>query len=99
MSITPAIFNNALQNIKFKINPPIRPQANCKLPINALAVPARAPCFDIAKAIAFGPVKPIPETVRNIPNMTQTNGVLSNSAAISKTTTPNNCIYAPSLKR
>ena len=52
------------------MTPPSKPQANCILPMMALAVPALAPCFDMAKAIALGPVKPIPETARNKPDTT-----------------------------
>ncbi len=34
------------------------------LPIIALAVPARAPCFAMASDMALGPVKPIPATTK-----------------------------------
>ena len=65
-----AIFKSADQSRKLRITPQSRPQPNCILPIIALAVPARAPCSDIAIAMAFGPVKPIAATARNIPAQT-----------------------------
>lgn len=56
------------------MTPPNKPQVNCTLPIMALAVPALAPCFDMANAIALGPVKPIPETTRNKPDINSQSG-------------------------
>jgi hypothetical protein len=90
INIMSPIFNDAFQIKKFRITPPNKPHANCILPIIALAVPARAPCLDIAKAIAFGPVNPIPDTTKNKPNINIHNGALCIDPANTTHTAPRN---------
>ena len=94
-----AIFKSADQTKKFRITPQSKPHANCILPIIALAVPARAPCSDIAIAIAFGPVKPIAATAKNIPAHTTDKGADAMLPAINSKITPNNCKALPNFKR
>ena len=56
----------------------------------ALAVPARAPCSDMAKAIALGPVKPKPDTVKNKPTIIIANDACGNKPLSSTITAPVN---------
>ena len=81
------------------MTPPNKPSENCTLPMIALAVPARAPCLDIANAIEFGPVKPIPATVINKPIMTINNDGSASQLTINSIEDPITCIDPPICKR
>ena len=93
------MFSNELQIRKFNRIPPSKPQANCMLPIIALAVPARAPCSDMARAIALGPVKPIPETAKNMPIKTTHNGLVAINPETNKIVAPISCNMPPIFSR
>ncbi|MNP59442.1 hypothetical protein D3C76_1544390 [compost metagenome] len=93
------MLSDADQMRKLSSTPPKRPQANCILPIIALAVPARAPCLDIASAIAFGPVKPMPEIAKNSPNITSHKGAAGIKPAINTIMAPVTCTSEPAFNR
>ena len=93
------ILSDADQTRKLRSKPPNNPQANCILPIIALAVPARAPCLDIASAIAFGPVNPIPEIAKNSHNITSHKGAIGIKPAINTMLAPVTCTIEPAFKR